>query len=88
MRYSPTVQAAVAEFPTEFGLKAFPSKRFRISPVGCYLNDDDVVQLVVQSLHHTRELPERERRGHNPDGYTWLDFSRCGVHELRQQISA
>lgn len=41
------VTAAAAEFPSEFGLRAFPGDRFRINIADSYVNDDGSVWLYL-----------------------------------------
>lgn len=41
------VEAAAAEFPAEFGLRAFPAERFRINIADSYVNDDLTVMLYL-----------------------------------------
>jgi hypothetical protein len=54
------VAAEVAKLPAEFGLRAWPGKRFRIDPDRSYFsNVYDSVQLVVQVKYKE----------------AWLDFS-------------
>ncbi len=37
------IRDAIAEFPAEFGLRAFPGERFRISEAACFVSEGRVV---------------------------------------------
>ena len=37
------IARAIAEFPAEFGLRAFPGKKFRVSHSSSYWSDGDVL---------------------------------------------
>lgn len=71
-----TAQKLIADqiqtFPTEFGLRAFPGDRFRISPRASYVNDAGIVQLYTQRLNTTL--------------ITWQDFAKGSPEELRREL--
>jgi hypothetical protein len=66
------VAEAVASFPETFALRGWPAdKAFRIHPEKSYMNNSDVVQLVLQT---------------DCGDMGWLDFTRCSPSELRAQL--
>lgn len=70
----PTIDAAITALPGgTFTLRAFPARRFRVSPhSGAHFMTPDGPQIVIQSESPTGE---------------WLDFSRGTVAELRAAIA-
>jgi hypothetical protein len=60
------VMDAMKQFPAEFGLKAFPGEKFRVSLRTSYVNDSGVVMLYTERLV----------------GDKWLDFAKGTVTEL------
>lgn len=79
MSIDPRIQEVVDRYPREFGLLHFPTDRFRIDPRGSFIDTSkvpcadgqiDEVQVVIQVLRK--------------DG--WVDFLRCGAHELRGNV--
>lgn len=66
------VAAAIAKFPTTFGLRAFPGKTFRISQGYSYVNDSHVVMLYTEIETETG----------------WQSFCKGTESELRSQIVA
>jgi hypothetical protein len=62
--------AAIAEFPAEFGLRAFPGRVFRISKSASYVNDAG--ELVLYAALKA-------------DAY-WQDFAKVTPAELRSQV--
>lgn len=74
------VADAIASFPREFGLRAFPGKRFRIAHASsCFVSEGDV-QIVVQV--HDPIHAQRIGRGDEP----WLDFGRNTPDHLRREL--
>ena len=69
-----TIAEVTAEFGDEFGLRAFPGKRFRLAPRLSHFYSEGHVQLVVQVHDPARVKPE------------WVDFGRDSVEELRRNI--
>jgi len=68
------VKEAMNQFPAEFGLKAFPGRKFRISEQKSYVGDypaPGTMNLYTQGLM--------------PDG-TWMDFCKCTPAELQSQM--
>ncbi len=66
------IDAAIARFPSTFGLKAFGGDVFRLSASASFVADDrKTVMLYTQ------------RR--QPDG-TWLDFAKGDEAELRRAL--
>jgi hypothetical protein len=63
------VAAAVDQFPSTFGLRAFPGDTFRVSSSSSYVNDSGVVQLYTQIQR---------------DG-KWLDFAKGEINELKRE---
>jgi len=61
-------------FPKEFGLRAFPGKRFRISDSASYFKGVEATaeELVLYVERHTE------------DG--WRDFVKGGAEELRRNV--
>lgn len=68
---SDAVARAVAEFPDEFGLYAFPGERFRVSESASYWSD-----------YENRPLIYTERF---KDGQ-WRDFAKGTVEKLRSEM--
>lgn len=66
------VAAAVAKFPGEFGLWAYPGHTFRVCPRASYFSDYENSVLL-----YTQRLCE--------DG-VWKDFAKGTEAELRSQI--
>jgi hypothetical protein len=62
--------AAIAEFPAEFGLRAFPGRVFRISKSASYVNDagQPVLYAALKADAH------------------WQDFAKVTPAELRSQV--
>ena len=75
------VASAVAEFPAEFGLAAFPGKTFRVSPTASYYSpgwdhgDGNRSPAGVQVYTQVK----------NDDG-AWIDFAKGTVGELRREL--
>ena len=61
----------MSAFPGEFGLRAFPGKRFRISEGDSYVNDYGVVMLYTEIL--------------NSDG-KWSSWCKGTSNELTREI--
>lgn len=84
LEYDPSrqqvIEAVVAKYPKEFGLRHFPKDRFRIAPEKSFIDTHpdqrcadgqrDAIQIVIQIL--------------GKDG--WADFLRCGAHELVGEV--
>ncbi len=68
-----TLDQVVRTFPDEFGLRAFPGRRFRIDTWSSFSCPDNGFQLVTQ-------IWSRLQGG-------WLDFSRGSVEELRRECT-
>lgn len=66
------VAAAIKTFPAEFGLRAFPGDRFRLSQASSYVNDSDVVTL------YTERWNEGLQR--------WQSFAKGTAGELRAEL--
>ena len=64
------VSKAKADFPSVFGLAAFPGEIFRISDAHSYFNDSDVLMLYT----------ERKSKGE------WQSFAKASASELRLQV--
>ena len=64
------IRAAIAKFPTTFGLRGFPGDVFRISPMASYINDSGRLTLYTQ-----RKV-----------GNQWLDFAKGSESELRREV--
>lgn len=64
------VADAVEQFPTAFGLRAFPGDTFRVSLRDSYVNDSGVVMVYT-------EVKRGER---------WLSFAKGTVSELKREI--
>lgn len=45
---SKMVSEAISKFPEQFRLKAFPNRRFTISRVSSYVDDNEVIQLYTE----------------------------------------
>ncbi|HKV44607.1 MAG TPA: hypothetical protein VJT32_08040 [bacterium] len=65
----------IAQFPAEFGLRAFPGERFRISRMSSYASDWPVPGTIY--LYTQRRVGDR-----------WLDFAKATPAELRTQVVA
>lgn len=63
-------------FPAEFGLRAFPGKRFRLSDSASYFNGD--------IGEYTEKCLVLYVERHTEDG--WLDFVKGSPNELRRAI--
>jgi hypothetical protein len=63
----------IRTFPTEFGLRAFPGRRFQIDTWSSFFSPHSGFQLVTQVWS--------EKQGR------WLDFSRGSVEELRNECT-
>lgn len=70
------VKEAVAEFPTEFGLRAFPNARFRASLSASYWSDLNHAPLVYTQRRSEATLRDGE----------WIDFAKGTVTELRREV--
>ncbi len=44
------LKAAIAQFPAEFGLRAFPGERFRIEPAACFYAERGPVLYVYRKV--------------------------------------
>jgi hypothetical protein len=67
------VREAAASFPPEFGLRAFPRRRFFVDVTQSFFSTRDGVQLYVYERHadglssaFSRDTPERLRREVTP----------------------
>lgn len=65
------IARAIAEFPAEFELKAFPGKRFRISHMDSFYSE---LERDVMLYTHVK------------DGDRWLAFAKGTPRELHEQI--
>ncbi len=65
------MKLAAEEFPSEFGLRAFPGKRFSISLAASYVTDDGVIMLYTQVK----------------TGDDWLAFAKGTPQELREELT-
>jgi len=63
----------IRTFSAEFGLRAFPGRRFQIDTRGSFFSPHSGFQLVTQIWC--------EEQGR------WLDFARGGVEELRRECT-
>lgn len=66
---------AIARFPAEFGLRAFPGERFRLSQGASYFRnwgDADSLMLYTQR--------------YDADQDRWLDFAKGTEPELRREV--
>jgi hypothetical protein len=68
--HNKAVADAVAKFPAEFGLTAFPSKTFRIDPRSSYFSLSKGVQVVVQVKNEGE----------------WMDFTRDDADAVQRQV--
>jgi hypothetical protein len=68
------IQDAIARFPEEFGLRAFPGDKFRISAACSYLRDWDDPGSVMLYTHRLCE-----------DG-KWKAFAKGTESELRREV--
>lgn len=74
------IEDAMKQFPAEFGLRAFPNKRFRIAHKSSHFVLDGQVQLVVQ----TKMTPEEQEKYSLPE---WSDFGRSDLaHTLHEVV--
>jgi hypothetical protein len=64
------INAAIAQFPATFGLRAYPGETFRIGIAQSYINDAGEIMLYTQ----------RQTAGE------WLDFAKGTAHELRLEL--
>lgn len=71
MQQAQLVAEQISQFPAEFGLRAFPGDRFRISPAASYVNDDGV-------MLYTERL--------NSEGI-WQSFAKGTAAELRREVT-
>lgn len=67
-------------YPAEFGLRAFPGKRFRVAAAKCWQEKGEAAQIVVQ-VHNPARAQELGR-----DGEEWLDFGRETAATLDAEI--
>jgi hypothetical protein len=79
------VESVIARFPKYFGLRGWPDRVFRIGVRESFVSDG-VVKLYTQALFATRELPVRDQQGHEPHGFTWLDFAKGTEDDLAGQL--
>jgi hypothetical protein len=73
------VAAAIKTFPKEFGLRAFPGDRFRISLSSSYVNDSGEVTLYTE--RYCGKADET-----NPSSHWWRSFAKGSVAELRREL--
>lgn len=68
---SDALDSIICQFPPEFGLRAFPGKRFCISRTASYISDngDSVVLYVFVK-----------------QGDQWLSFAKGSPEELRREV--
>jgi hypothetical protein len=66
------VAAAIQQFPQEFGLRAFPGDRFRLSQSSSYVNDSGVVTLYTERWNDRLQ--------------TWQSFAKGSAGELRREL--
>jgi hypothetical protein len=75
------VEAAAAEFPAEFGLKAWPGERFKIGIGDSYVKDSDWKSNnptpVVMLYTHIKKA----------DG-SWAGFAKGTAADLRREVRA
>lgn len=64
------VEQAMTQFPSVFGLRAFPHEIFRISKSYSYFNDSNVLMLYT----------EIKKKGE------WLSFAKSTVNELLMNV--
>lgn len=67
------VADAIAQFPKQFGLRAFPGEVFKISPFHSY--ESDYPKPGTIQLYTYRRV-----------GEAWLDFAKATPEELRQEV--
>jgi len=73
------VREAVASFPPEFGLRAYPGEVFRVSPTASYWSDFEGGVLVYTQVRG-RPLFAQDAP---PE---WMDFAKGTPAELRRQL--
>lgn len=66
------IDEAMKKFPSEFGLRGFPNKKFHICKADCYVNDDGTVMLYTAV--------------YDPDTDSWPAFAKGTIEELRKEI--
>ena len=75
------VADAIAQFPAEFGLRAFPGEIFRVSERSSYVSDYPAPDTVY--------LYTERKSGTNVDGATlWQSFAKGTPAELRAEVVA
>jgi hypothetical protein len=62
---------AIVAFPKEFGLKAFPERKFRISVGASYIYAENIPVLYLE-----KQLVFGD----------WIEFCKCSPAELKSQI--
>lgn len=75
------VAAAVAEFPNEFGLRAFPGQTFRVSPTASYYSRGWDRGEFDRSPAGVQVYTQVNRDGE------WMDFAKGFVAELRRELT-
>lgn len=75
------IKRCIATFPSEFGLRAFPGKRFRISERSSYFSDHEGILLYT-------EIFSAKGGMFTPDADGWLSFAKEAPSVLRQEVVA
>lgn len=74
------IKKAIAQFPEEFGLRAFPGDKFRLSENDSYYSqgyNNEWGSEPAQVMLYTQRLTE--------DG-TWCAFAKSTIAELKKEI--
>jgi len=75
------VAAAVAEFPSEFGLRGYPGQAFRVSPTASYYSRGWDRGEFDRSPAGVQVYTQVNRDGE------WMDFAKGTVAELRRELT-
>jgi hypothetical protein len=70
------VAAFTAEYGDEFGLRAYPGKRFSVVEGASYLSHSEGVLLYVYVLDDDKAAPDR----------SWMAFAKGTADELRREV--
>lgn len=73
------IEAAIKEFPEEFGLSGFPGERFRLGHRMSHFVSNGEVQLVVQIWHNAEKAAMWRIQ-------EWSDFGRNTPEFIKQQM--
>lgn len=71
----------IASFPSEFGLRGFPNKRFRLAGKFAHFWSEGEMQLVVQ----TQMTPDEQKKYGLLE---WADFGRNTPEHVRKEMVA